>query len=221
MQCKEVELVLEQEGFSPLPQEARSHVAECPACRGLVADFNAMVEAARSIPAEVEPPAGLWVSLRAQLEAEGIIKSRESEVSVERLPWWRNFGGVLLGRALATATLGVVILAAAVFQLQQVQDHSGDYVARQPNTTHLPFAATAAALRQQESDLAKVQIASNSSVDTSLKQSMAIVDQFIQDCEQRVQTEPQDDLAREYLSGAYQQKADLLAAMMERGGSAY
>jgi hypothetical protein len=34
-----------------------------------------------------------------------------------------------------------------------------------------------------------------------------------------VNEEPQDDLAREYLSGAYQQKAELLSAMMDRGGS--
>jgi hypothetical protein len=45
------------------------------------------------------------------------------------------------------------------------------------------------------------------------------VDDFIADCERRVKEEPQDDLAREYLSGAYQQKAELLAAMMDRGGS--
>jgi hypothetical protein len=48
-----------------------------------------------------------------------------------------------------------------------------------------------------------------------------IVDNFIADCEQRVKEQPQDDLAREYLSGAYQQKAELLSALMERGGSGY
>jgi hypothetical protein len=45
------------------------------------------------------------------------------------------------------------------------------------------------------------------------------VDDFIADCERRVQTEPQDELTREYLSGAYRQKAQLLSAMMDRGGS--
>jgi hypothetical protein len=34
-----------------------------------------------------------------------------------------------------------------------------------------------------------------------------------------LQAEPQDELAREYLFGAYRQKAQLLSAMMERGGS--
>jgi hypothetical protein len=56
-------------------------------------------------------------------------------------------------------------------------------------------------------------------VDVSLRQNLDIVDHFIADCEQRVKEEPRDDLAREYLSGAYQQKAELLSAMMERRGS--
>jgi hypothetical protein len=45
------------------------------------------------------------------------------------------------------------------------------------------------------------------------------VDKFIVDCEQRVKEQPQDELTREYLSGAYQEKAELISVMMERGGS--
>jgi hypothetical protein len=56
-------------------------------------------------------------------------------------------------------------------------------------------------------------------MDVSLRQNLDIVDKFIVDCEQRVKDEPQDDLTREYLSGAYQQKAELISVMMERGGS--
>jgi hypothetical protein len=36
-------------------------------------------------------------------------------------------------------------------------------------------------------------------------------------CEKSVREEPQNDVAREYLYGAYQQKAELLAMMVERG----
>jgi hypothetical protein len=64
-----------------------------------------------------------------------------------------------------------------------------------------------------------MQLVSSSEVDVSLRQNLDIVDKFIADCEQRVKEEPRDDLTREYLSGAYQQKAELLSAMMERGGS--
>jgi len=56
-------------------------------------------------------------------------------------------------------------------------------------------------------------------VDTSLRENLQTVDDFIADCERRLNDAPQDDLAREYLSNAYQQKAELLSAMMDRGGS--
>ena len=56
-------------------------------------------------------------------------------------------------------------------------------------------------------------------MDVSLRQNLDIVDKFILDCEQRVKEEPQDELTREYLSGAYQQKAELISVMMDRGGN--
>ena len=58
---------------------------------------------------------------------------------------------------------------------------------------------------------------SNSVVNASLHQSMAIVDNNIALCEKSVREEPENELAREYLYDAYQQKADLLAEMSERG----
>jgi hypothetical protein len=56
-------------------------------------------------------------------------------------------------------------------------------------------------------------------VDASLEQNLKQVDAFIADCERHLKQTPQDDLAREYLSDAYQQKAELLSAMMDRGRS--
>jgi hypothetical protein len=66
-----------------------------------------------------------------------------------------------------------------------------------------------------------MQLAGNSGVDVSLRENLDIVDKFIVDCEQRVKQHPQDDLAREYLTGAYQEKAELISVMMERGGSGH
>jgi hypothetical protein len=85
-----------------------------------------------------------------------------------------------------------------------------------------PYASTVTTLSQQEHDLANMQLASTgetSAVDNSLRQNLEQVDEFIADCERRVREVPSDDLAREYLTNAYQQKAQLLSAMMDRGGS--
>jgi len=54
-------------------------------------------------------------------------------------------------------------------------------------------------------------------VTASLQKNLAIVDNYIALCEKSVQEEPENEIARDYLYGAYQQKADLLAQMTERG----
>ena len=69
-----------------------------------------------------------------------------------------------------------------------------------------------------EASLTQVSLSSEP-VDISLHQNLDIVDKFIADCEQRIKDEPGDDLTREYLSGAYEQKAELISAMMDRRGS--
>jgi hypothetical protein len=57
----------------------------------------------------------------------------------------------------------------------------------------------------------------NPVVTDSLRKNLDIVDNFIAMCEKSVREEPENDVAREYLYGAYQQKAELLAMMVERG----
>lgn len=206
MLCKEVEVVLEQEGWTPVPEAARAHLAACGSCQNLVEDLTAIVATAHLLPTEVEPPARVWNSLRAQLEEEGIIKTH----APSRGAWWHGFADVFRSRVLATAAVGLLIVAAVALQMQRPSA---------PTEAQNVYADTATDLNNDEANLQHMQLAGNSVVDVSLRQNLDIVDKFIADCEQRVKEEPRDDLAREYLSGAYQQKAELLSAMMDRGGS--
>lgn len=220
MQCKDVEFVVEQEGLAPLPEAARAHVAACSHCQEFVADLATIVSAANELPAEVEPPARVWVSLRAQLELEGIIKTPVVPASGERWSWWHGFDELFRSRALATAAVGLLIVAAGFLQLRQPPDTS-----LEPNgigagpASQIAFAQTAKVLNDQEIDLRNMHLAGTSPVDSSFRQNLEQVDEFIADCERHLKAEPQDELAREYLSNAYQQKAELLSAMMDREGS--
>jgi hypothetical protein len=54
-------------------------------------------------------------------------------------------------------------------------------------------------------------------VDISLRDNLKKVNEFIADCQRHLKEQPQDELTREYLSAAYEQKAELLSAMIERG----
>lgn len=219
MHCKEVELILEQEGLPPVPEAARAHIAACSACRDLVEDLTSLVAAAHTLPAEVEPPARVWISLRAQLEAEGIIKT--PSIEIQHASWWESFARLFTPRAFATAAVGLLIAGAAVFELRQPSsgpDANGQVVVLS-SPQQVPFSDIATALDQEEQVLSNMHLASTSPVDVSLQQNLQTLNEFIRDCRQRLEQDPQDPLAREYLSGAYQQKAELLSTMMDRGGS--
>jgi hypothetical protein len=228
--CNGLAEVLEREGLATLPESAREHAAGCANCQGLLDDFAAIVAAAHELPAEVEPPARLWISLRSQLESEGLIR----EVSpIDQIPqqapeshsWWHGFSGLLQGRALATAAVGLLIMAAGIAQLRQPATSTSQPppppVAEQAQAPD-PLAASGATLSEQEHILRSVQPAgtlASSPVDDSLQKDLQTLDAFIAECEHHLKTNPRDQLAREYLAGAYQQKAELLSEMLERNRS--
>jgi hypothetical protein len=252
MQCKELESVLETQELGQLSQDARLHLATCGACQGLVADLESIVFAAKALPAEVAPPDRIWISLRAQLEAEGLIKE-PVEVSGQTSVW-ETFVAWMKPRTFVTAAAGALVLAAVIF-LTRVPPRSAPDVAKNQPAVEAPRAAQPATpapaapstglhtnvatqepariktkelapspsesasftLNQAELDVPNMQLAGNSQVDTALRQNLRTLNAFIAECEQHLKQNPQDELAREYLNTAYQQKADLLAAMMENG----
>jgi len=234
MQCKEIEAVLENEGLSPLPEAVRAHAASCSACSNLIADFSAIISVAETLPAEVEPPTRVWVALRNQLEAEGVIRTGAEVRVAESASWIENLSGIVRGRRVAAVAVGLVIVAAALVQIQRNPrgaDSGGAKVAETaltapPITSTEPLGASGQILHQEEQNLPIVQPADFSNqdraearVDLSLRQNLKSLNQFIEECRRRLKEDPNDELAREYLSVAYQQKAELLSAMLDRGRS--
>jgi hypothetical protein len=242
MQCKDVELVLEQEGLEPLPNEARAHLAECRDCRNYIADLTSIVDAAKKLPPEITPPDRIWISLRAQLEEEGIIRTPADVIPVESVSWWQSIGAFFSNRVLATAMVGILIAAAGVFQIrsdrtvrvapptQNVKVQPAVPAAEKPvtvptvaaTTVSQPsgeFDRTARDLNDQEPVATGMILTSSSPIDASLRDNLKKVNEFIAECERHLKEQPQDELTREYLSAAYQQKAELLSAMIERGRS--
>ncbi len=214
MQCHEFEQALEQQEAAPLPADAAAHLNDCGQCRATVADLDAIQAAARQLTVEeVAPPERLWVALRAQLKSEGLIRE---EAAVGRSSGW--FGGwlaVFPRPALAGAYLAFLVAAAALVAVQGNLWH--DQMSSSP-----PAPATTAALSSQlamESRTVQAMRQHDPVVTASLRKNLDIVDNAIATCEKSVREEPQNELAREYLYGAYQQKAELLAMMMERGTS--
>ena len=208
MQCHEFELVLEQQA-AELPAEAATHVNACKPCRALVSDLKAIDAVARELGAEpAEPPERVWLSLRAHLESEGLIRAPR------KTGWLAEWLAMLPRPALAGAYLSFVLVAAVIvgFYSRLWLNQPGPPVTVQPATASLGTQLSAvqqhavSALRHR-----------NPAVTASLHQNLEIVDNAISICEKTMREEPQNEIAREYLYGAYQQKAELLASMTERG----
>jgi hypothetical protein len=237
MQCTDVAEIIELDGISPLPEAARTHAAGCAACTSLIADLQSIVAVAATLPQEVEPPARVWVALRAQLEAEQIIREPQVALPIEAsAPWWQGFGQLFRGRMLATTAIAILIAAAGYIQVSRNTSHPPAASAGTPaNTASIvpetarvmaePFADAGTSLDQEETAMGSLRTAQtaslsdNSAVDNSLRENLATLNTFIKECRKRLQENPHDQLARDYLSAAYQQKAEILAAMMERGRS--
>jgi len=262
MQCKDFESVFASEGPGPLSVEAREHLGGCSRCQDFLADLDSIVAIARTLPAEATPPARVWVSLRAQLEAEGLIK--EPPDAAERSSWWESLSFLWKPPSLATAGAALVLAVIAVFLTHSPQNTNPTHVANEtaapkttataeqaapssvtPNSPSAPATLTARTaapgpaaskikelkpspsenasnmLSETELDVSSMRLAGNGNakVDASLRENLRTLNEFIAECEQHLRKNPQDELAREYLNIAYQQKADLLAAMMESGRS--
>jgi hypothetical protein len=209
MQCHEFEEVLEQSEAHQLPGDAAAHLNDCRQCRTLVEDLNAIQAAARELAAEEPaPPERVWLSLRSQLEAEGLI--RVAEPARQSFRWFTGWLNLLPGPALAGIYLSLLLGAAVLISTrgnfwQTPTTPSGTAIAALNSQLNTVERHTVSALHQRDP-----------AVTASLRQNLDVVDNFIGLCEKSVREEPQSELAREYLYGAYQQKAELLAMMMDR-----
>jgi len=209
MQCRELERALEQNAAASLPADAAAHLDECGRCRGLVSDLEEIRGVARHLAAEeAEPSERIWLTLRAQLETEGLL---HPPPKTPRADGWR--AGWLAGwprPVLAGAYLAFLVAAAA---LVGVRNYSRPVL---PDAARLGTASLDTQLASVQRRTVAVIHQHNPDVTASLHKNLEIVENFIGLCERSVRQQPQNQLAREYLYGAYQQKAELLATMMDR-----
>jgi len=211
--CKDFLDRLESWMEGDVHSDSQAHLRNCPHCRGLVEDLKAIRSEALTWRAEeVEPPAHLWTNLRSQLEQEGLIReNRPAEAA--KATWFGGRLAALPRPALAGAYLTLLIAGAfALSRPMNRQSNEQRWLADSRDST-MPLRAQ---LIAEQNSFASFNNA-NPVVNASLNQNLAIVDNYIALCEKSVQEEPQNEVARDYLYQAYQQKADLLAQMTERG----
>lgn len=191
--------------------DAAAHLGGCRRCRAVLADFEAIQATSRELAqVEVDPPEHLWVALRAQLEAEELIRRRGARN-------WLGFAFPTLPVPALAGAYAALLLAAGLLLGTQVRslnevvwlDH-----------TQVASAALDTQLNAVELGAVSGLHEHNPDVTATLNENLVMVDKYISLCKKSVHDEPQNEMARDYLYGAYQQKAELLATMAERGATA-
>lgn len=209
MHCNEFEAYTAQhlEDGLPAGSPEAAHLRTCPRCATRVAELERIVSAAATLPV-LEPPERVWIALRAQLEHEGMFRRRPS--LLERL------GLQVPGRphtAMATAT--IFALAVLMLFVPQWPERGALHMASQQGPAwsfpgiHQQLASAEA---EENGDLRL----GDPEVVASYRNNLALVDNLIGVCQKSVDENPDDEMARDYLLAAYQQKADLLSALSER-----
>ncbi len=219
--CREFLNYLEPWMEGERPPDAQAHVRTCSHCSGVIKDLEMIHSEARSWNVEEQDaPERVWTSLRAQLEQEGLIRGTipprgaVAQAAAPRSGWLAGLFPRLPRPVLAGAYLAALVAVAFALsgpvnkRVNEARWLKGTQTSTSPLSAQLNFAE-----QNSNSYVSR----SNPVVAASLHQNLAIVDNYIALCEKSVSEEPQNEVARDYLYEAYQQKADLLTQMTERG----
>jgi hypothetical protein len=221
MKCTELEQILEQQTDQLLPDLATAHIGSCPACRTLTSDLDAIHALAVEFGAEeIAPPEHIWITLRNQLKAEGIIREPSPTPVSVRHGWWFAFQRP----ELATAFLSLVLLAAGMISYMgnstQTAGHLNLFPQVEPKQEASAVPSADSVFKEELLTVGNENIPGfqvhDAAVTNSIRRNLDIVDNFIAMCEKNVREQPENEMAREYLYGAYEQKAELLATATNR-----
>jgi len=215
IQCAQFERMLEEQPDGPLSAGAAAHLQGCVDCRVLWSDIGAIRAAGLEWgKEEVEPPEYLWSSLRRQLESEGLIRERSTQRG-----WFSAWFGAAPRWILAGASVSLLLIAAMLASYQMSERKSADALPVRLGIAATPKLVAADLGKTLDGDVKRVFDSlpeGNPVLASSLRENLGIVDNLIADCEKSVREQPDDPMARDYLYGAYEQKAVLLAAATDR-----
>jgi hypothetical protein len=209
MTCEEFERVLTELG-SGHNIEQEEHLKSCSACSDLVADLDSISQQARLLKGSEEPSPWVWNSIEVALRQEGLIRPPRLEHS--RLP------AQLLGwklRWLVPVAAGLLI-AFGVLMFQRGTDHghlaggsgSGGVVTAELSDGN--------AMATDDQQLLKTVSERMPSMRASYEANLQSVNAYIRDAEQSVHSDPNDEVAQQYLRNAYEQKAMVYEMALDR-----
>lgn len=205
MNCKEFQNALPEFIDGGAPAEAEGHRKSCVACAGLVADLNEIAGQARLLAASEEPGEHVWARIAESLESEALGHT-EVPASLRAL-WWGAGQSRWAVPAWAGAVAALLLLAFGMNTLRP---------APQAPQTGVAVVKPAALVDDDDMKLLAAVEKRSPSQRAPYKAHLEAVNASIRDAKRSVEQDPGDELARERLLQAYDQKSALYEMAMAR-----
>jgi hypothetical protein len=202
MTCKEFERVLPELG-SGHNIEQEEHLKSCSACSDLVADLSSISQQARLLQASEEPSPWVWNSIEVALQQEGLIRQPQQAQARTLAPLlgWKLRWLVPLAAAFLVA-FGVLMHQRGTVQLD---------ASKQP-----PPPVAVVPVDNEDQQLLKTVAARMPSMRDAYEANLRSVNAYIRDAEQSAHSDPNDEVAQQYLMNAYEQKAMVYEMALDR-----
>jgi hypothetical protein len=206
MTCEEFERVLPELG-SGHSIEQEVHLKSCRACSDLVSDLNAISQQARFLQGSEEPSPWVWNSIELALRQEGLIRQspRERALTLAPLLGWKLRWLVPLAAAFLVA-FGVLMHQRGT--VQPPMSVATETASLQTNEV--------TAMASDDLQLLNTVAARMPSMRAAYESDLRSVNAYIRDAEQSAHSDPNDEVAQQYLMNAYEQKAMVYEMALDR-----
>ncbi|HXM61511.1 MAG TPA: hypothetical protein VN950_11715 [Terriglobales bacterium] len=210
MTCEEFRRVLPELG-SGHGFEQEEHLKSCCECSDLLADLNAISQQARLLQGSESPSPWVWNSIEVALRQEGLIRQPQLEHPRTPAPLlgWRLRWLVPLGATLVLV-FGVLIYQRGTGHPQVVQQPSP------PAGVVTANLQPADVMGGEDLQLLKSVGERMPSMRATYEADLRSVNAYIRDAEQSANSNPNDEVAQQYLRNAYEQKAMVYEMALDR-----
>lgn len=213
MTCDEFQRVLpELEGSHSLEQD--EHLKICSRCSHLIADLNAISQEARLLAEDEEPSPRVWNRLEIALRQEGLIReSRPQQVpSPARTAGWKPVWLMPLAASF------LIIFGLLLYQRGGIQPQTAKSSAASPAlSARLHPLAPASVMPAEQDELLKIVEARAPAMRAAYESEFRAVNAYIRDAELSARSNPNDEIAQQYLNNAYEQRAMVYEMAMDHG----
>jgi hypothetical protein len=209
MTCEEFQRVLPELG-SGHGIEQEEHWKSCRGCSNLVADLNTISREARVLQGSEEPSPWVWKSIEVALRQEGLIQPQlnHSRTPTPLLDWRLRWLVPL------AATL-LIVFGALIYQRGTGQPQTAQQQPPPAGVVTANLQATEA-MGGEDLQLLKTVGERMPSMRDTYEADLRSVNAYIRDAEQSAHSNPNDEVAQQYLQNAYEQKAMVYEMALDR-----